>query len=149
MKVVLRRDVAGLGREGDVKDVADGYARNYLMPRGLAAPATAGQLASVKERKAAEQRQVARLDSEQRALVERIEAEPLLLRARAGAQGRLHGSVTGTQIAEALSLALEREIDKRAVELVDPIKHLGSHAVQVRLAPRVAARLTVVVEPEE
>lgn len=148
MKVVLRRDVPGLGRAGDVKDVADGYGRNYLIPRGFAALATPAELAHVEAHKAVEQRQRARLDEERRALAQRIEETPVVLHARAGGQGRLHGSITAVQVAEALSQALGQTIDRREIELPDPIRHLGSHTAQVRLARHVAARLTVVVEPE-
>lgn len=148
MKVVLRRDVPGLGQAGDVNDVADGYARNYLIPRGFAIVATAGAVASVEARKAAERRHLERLDEERRLLAQRIDGSSVVVRARAGSQGRLHGSITPAQIAEALAVSVGHAVDRREIEIGEPIRHLGEHSVQVRLAPRVAARLTVVVEAE-
>jgi large subunit ribosomal protein L9 len=149
MRVVLRRAVPGLGESGDVKDVADGYGSNYLIPRGYAVLATPKALADLEAHKGAQQRQLARLDEERRSLAEQIEATPLTVRARAGAQGRLHGSVTATEIAEALTVALGRPIDKRDIELLDPIRHVGSHRAEVRLARHLSAKLTLVIEPEE
>jgi len=148
MKVVLRKDVPTLGKAGEVKDVADGYGRNYLIPRGLAAPATRTALQNVDAQRAAEGRQRVRLDVEQQALAKRIEETPLVIRARTGEGGRLYGSVTSADIAEALSSALETPIDKRHVELADAIRHLGAHSARVHLAPRVTVTLSIQVEPE-
>lgn len=146
---MFRRDVPSVGRAGEVKEVADGYARNFLIPRGYAVMATKTELANVEARKAAEGRHRARLDEDRLALAHRIEEEPLVMHARAGARGRLHGSITAADVAEALSQTLGQAIDKHDVELHEPIKSLGPHTVAVRLAARVAARLNLVVEPEE
>lgn len=149
MKVVLRRNVPGLGQAGDVKDVADGYGRNYLIPRGFAVIATSGVVANAEARKAAERRQLERLDEERRALAQQIDGSSVVVRARAGSQGRLHGSITPAQIAEALGAVVGKSVDRHEIEIADPIRQLGEHTVLVRLAPRVAAKLTVVVEREE
>jgi large subunit ribosomal protein L9 len=148
MRVVLRKDVAALGKAGEVKEVADGYGRNYLIPRGLAAPATRTELQNVDAQKAAEARLRTRLDAEKQALAKRIEETPLVMRARTGEGGRLYGSVTSADIAEALSQALETPIDKRNVELAEAIRHLGTHSARVHVAPRVTVTLAVQVEPE-
>jgi large subunit ribosomal protein L9 len=149
MKVVFRRDVPSVGKAGEVKEVADGYARNFLIPRGFAVIASKTELANVNARKSADDRHRARLDAEQLALAKRIEAEPLKIQARAGARGRLHGSITSADIANALSKSLGETIDKHDVELPEPIKTLGAHTAGVRLAARVAAKLQLVVESEE
>lgn len=148
MKVVLRKDVPTLGKAGDVKEVADGYGRNYLIPRGLAAPATRTAVQNVDAQRAAEARHRVRLDAEEQALAKRIEETQLVIRARTGEGGRLYGSVTSADIAEALSSALEKPIDKRHVELADAIRHLGAHSARVHLAPRVTVTLSIQVEPE-
>lgn len=149
MKVVFKRDVPSVGKAGEVKEVADGYARNFLIPRGYAVSATKTELANLEARKAADERHRARLDEERSALAQRIEAEPLVMQARAGARGRLHGSITSADVADALSKALGQTIDKHDVELAEPIKTLGAHSAGVRLAARVAAKLQLVVEAEE
>src|SRR5579871_541728 len=113
MKVVLRKDVPSLGKAGDIKEVADGYARNYLIPRALAAPATRTAVANVSAHHAAEARQQERLEAEHRALAARIDATPLTIQARTGEQGRLYGSITGADVADALSKSLRQPIDKR------------------------------------
>lgn len=148
MKIVLRKDVPTLGKVGEIKEVADGYARNYLIPRGLAAPASKTAVQNVEARQVANARQRARLEEEWRALAQRITSTPLVVAARTGELGRLHGSVTATDIAEALGLALGRPVDKQEIDLEDPIRYLGSHTVRVHIAPGVSAQLTVVVEPE-
>src|SRR5437867_8276518 len=117
MKVVFKRDVASVGKAGEVKEVADGYARNFLIPRGYAVAATKTELANVEARKAADDRHRARLDEERQALAQRIEAEPLVMQARAGARGRLHGSITTADVAEAISILLSKKIEQHVVEL--------------------------------
>ncbi|MPZ16000.1 MAG: 50S ribosomal protein L9 [Chloroflexi bacterium] len=149
MKVVLRRDVPNLGKAGEIKEVADGYGRNYLIPRGLAAPATRTAMENVEARKAAETRQHSRLRSEHEALAQRIADAPLTVRAHTGQQGRLYGSITSADIAEALSRALGRPVDKRQIALDEPIRQLGDHSVRIHVAPSVTADLTVVVQPEQ
>lgn len=148
MKVVLRREVPGLGHAGDIKEVADGYARNYLIPRGLAAAATAGTLANAEARQAAQRRQTERLDEERRTLAQQLNGSRVVLQARAGARGRLHGSITAPQIAEALSASVGHAIDRHEVELEEPIRQVGEHAVMIRLARNVSAKVTVVVEAQ-
>jgi large subunit ribosomal protein L9 len=148
MRVVLRRDVPTLGKAGDVKEVADGYGRNYLIPRGLAAPASKTAMENVEAQKAADTRQRARLDEEAQALAKRIEETPLVLHARTGEGGRLYGSVTSADIAEALSEAVGATVEKRNVDLAEPIRHLGTHTARIHVAPRVTVALNVQVEPE-
>jgi len=148
VKVVLRRDVATLGKAGEVKEVADGYGRNYLIPRGLAAPASRTAMENVDAHKAAESRRRARLDEEAEALAKRIEESAIVIRARTGQGGRLYGSVTSADIAEALSSELGTSIEKRNVDLAEPIRHLGTHSVRVHVAPQVTVPVRLQVESE-
>jgi large subunit ribosomal protein L9 len=149
MKVVLQDDVKGLGTTGDVKDVADGYARNYLIPRRLAAPATAGTLKNVEAQRASLAKRQAQIDADAHALAERLGAMTLTLKARVGSQDRLYGSITSADIAAALGSELGTTFDRRKLVLEDPIRELGTHTVPVHLARDVTTSLTVNVEAEE
>jgi large subunit ribosomal protein L9 len=148
MKVVLTQDVKTLGKAGQVKEVADGYARNFLFARGLAVPATEGELRKLADHQAVMQRQQAKADKAARELGDRLAQTPVTFRVKVGDQHRLYGSITGGDIAEALSKRLKVEIDKRKVELEEPIKAIGTFKVPVRLAKDVVPEATVIVEQE-
>ncbi|HEY7107012.1 MAG TPA: 50S ribosomal protein L9 [Acidimicrobiia bacterium] len=149
MKVVLREDVDTLGRKGDLLDVADGYARNYLVPRGLAIKATKGVVAQAEAmRRNREAREVRDREAAQD-LADRLTAGgPLTVPARAGEGGKLFGSVTAADIVVAVHERAGVEIDRRTVQLDDPIRELGEVEVPVRLHTDVTATLTVAVVAE-
>lgn len=141
-KLILTHEVTGLGEPGDVIDVKDGYARNYLVPRGLATPWSKGAESQVSAiRKARKAREIASLD-DAKALRDSLEAKPVTVSAKAGDAGRLFGAVTTGDIADAAK-ANGQSIDKRKIEVAQPIKSTGSYTVSVRLHPEVAAKLTV------
>ncbi|MCC7107471.1 MAG: 50S ribosomal protein L9 [Chloroflexi bacterium] len=148
MKILLGKDVAGLGKAGEIKEVADGYARNFLLPRRLAVPATEGVLRQVADRKANQDRKQAAEERKTQDLAVRLAESPLVIKARVGSQGRLYGSITAADVADALSHALKEEIDKRRVELVEPIRTIGSHEATIRLARNVTARFKLDVQAE-
>lgn len=149
MKVVLTQDVPKLGDAGTIQTVKDGYARNFLIPQGLAAMATPGMVKQVEERQAAESRRIAKLEEEMRDLATRIEGTRLEIVARVGEQGRLFGSVTSSEIADQLTEALGEEIDRRKVELDEPIRTVGEFKVPVRLIGRLVPEVSVrVYDPE-
>ncbi len=148
MKVILTRDVPNLGRAGDVKTVADGYASHYLIPHGLAVRATPGALKETQLRQTAETRRERRLASRAEALAERLRGITLRFEAKAGEKGHLYGSITPSDIAEALERATGEQFDKRKHILSEPIRQIGRHVVQVRLRPDVVAEVRVVVVPE-
>ncbi len=147
MKVILKKDVPNLGRAGEVKEVANGYARNYLIPQGLAVPATPQALRQLEAEKAAAARQAAREAAEARALAERLSQLELTLPVRVGEQGRLYGAVTAQDIAAAISQAVGREIDRRQIELEEPIRQVGIYEVPVRLTREITAKVRVIVQP--
>ena len=146
MKVILTRDVEGTGKAGEVKDVADGYARNYLIPRKLAVPASASALKGVEQRKAAESQKAAREEAAAQELAARLTAAPVVVTAKVGDQGRLYGSITSADIAEQLSKAIGQPFDRRMIQLDEPIRQLGSFEVPVRLHRAVSTKLKVDVQ---
>ena len=148
MKIVLREDVPKLGQAGTVHNVSDGYARNYLIPRGMAVVATAGELKVVAHNQAVQARKIARQERQLQSLADRIAGQRLEFTARAGEQGRLYGSITAGDIAERLSKALREEIDRRKVVLDEPIRTVGEHTVTVHLVGRLRPQVTVVVHGE-
>ena len=147
-KLILTHEVTGLGAPGDVVEVKDGYARNYLVPRGLATGWSKGaekQIAGI--RKARKAREIATLD-EAKAVRDSLQSKPVVVKVKAGASGRLFGAVTTTDIAEAVTAAGGPAIDKRKVEIGQPIKSLGEFQVQVRLHEDVSAQIDVRVVPQ-
>ncbi len=149
MEVLLLKDVGQLGSAGEVKRVADGYARNYLFPKGWATVATPGAIKQAKLEREAELKRQAKALGEAQTLAEQLDGMIVTFQARAGEQDRLYGSITSGNIAEALSEKVGQEIDRRKLELEEPLKDLGSHAVTLRLAPEAQAKITVVIEREE
>lgn len=144
-KLILTHEVSGLGEPGDVVEVKDGYARNYLVPRKLATPWSAGaekQIASIRAGRKA--REIATIEEAQ-AVKASLESKTAVVAARAGQGGRLFGAVTGSDIAEAVVAAGGPQIDKRKVEIPNPIKAVGEYSASVRLHPEVQAQLTVEV----
>ncbi|MYD37153.1 MAG: 50S ribosomal protein L9 [Dehalococcoidia bacterium] len=148
MKVVLIDEAPGLGIAGDVREVKDGYARNFLFPKGLAVLATPQELARADSRKKAEIERRTKLNLEMESVGERLAEERLLIAVRVGPGGRLYGSVTTTEIAEAVNEAMGVEIDRRAVQLAQPIRELGHHQTPIRLAPDVIPSVTITVYQE-
>jgi large subunit ribosomal protein L9 len=147
MKVILLADVKGQGKKGEIKNVSEGYARNYLFPRNLAEEATEANLQKLK----AEQEAKARKEAEELRAAQELAAKmsdlKVTVRTQAGEGGRLFGAVTTKHIGEALA-KLGYNIDKRKIQLHDPIKSLGGHKVQIKLHPEVTANITVYVEAE-
>ena len=148
MKIILQKEIEKLGAPGDVVDVADGYARNYLVPRGMAIPATKGAVRHAESLRQAHDKRVNAARAEFEALAERLSATPVVVKARAGEEGRLFGSITTADLADEIARQTGEQIDRRAVHLEEPIRSLGTHEVSVRLHPEVLVTLSVQVEPE-
>jgi large subunit ribosomal protein L9 len=145
MKVLLRSDISGVGKKGDIVDVAKGFARNYLFPTGSALVAGDGieaQAASMRKSRALRDAQ----DKESaQAVADVLGAATVTITARAGAEGRLFGSVTTADIAEAIEAQTGAVLDRRKINLPEPIKSVGTHVIAIRLHPEVDAELTVEV----
>lgn len=143
MKLVLFVDVKTLGKKGDLVDVADGYARNFLLPRKLAGEADKGALAQLEAQHKARERKAALELAEAKALAARIESAKLAVRAKAGGNGKLFGAVTNADVASAIAGALSIEIDKHKIEMTSQIKALGSYPVEIKLHKGVVAKTMV------
>ncbi len=147
MKVILLQDVKTLGKKGEIKEVAEGYARNFLIPRGLVIEATASNLKRHQGEEKKLEDQKAKAQSEASKLAQRIDGQVFEVTARTGEGGRLFGSITSSDIASALK---KRKIivDKRKIELNEPIKSLGTYSIRVKLHPNVTANMEVVVKSD-
>lgn len=145
MKVVLRQDVDGLGKKGEILQVADGYARNFLIPKGRAIEATAGVRAQADAMRRARDARDAREREAAEAVARSLVPVVIRIPARAGADGRLFGSVTTADVADAVVQQTGVELDRRRLRLDDPIRALGAHEVTVRLHGEVEFRLNVEV----
>jgi large subunit ribosomal protein L9 len=147
MELILRDDVEKLGRRGEIVKVADGYGRNFLVPRGLAMPVTEANKAMIDKERKAWQARMAKERAEFEALGERIASLRFVAPRKVGENEVLYGSVTSGDVAEFLE-GKGIEIDKRKVVLDEPIKHLGEHEVKIKLHPEVAATLKLLVTKE-
>jgi len=145
VKVVFLQEVEGSGHTGDVKNVADGFARNFLLPRKLAAPATDHNIRVAQARADVEAKHQAKLDADASALVEKLVGYSITLTMKAGPQGRLYGSVTARDVAEALEGPLGHVLEHRQIELEEPIRQVGVFEVPLRLSRNVRASVRVEV----
>jgi len=149
MRIILQKLVDKLGAPGDIVEVADGYARNYLMPRGLAVKATRGGVKHVESLKRAHTVRVNQAKAEAEQVASKLISAPITVSAHAGEEGKLFGSVTASDIAEAIDKQAGIRIDRHDVHLEEPIRSIGTHEVRVHLFPEVDPILTVEVEPSE
>ncbi len=149
MKVVLLENIPGKGRAGEIKEVRRGYARNFLLPRGLAVEATPAVIKDAEARLEKELRDEATNRDRLMELAEQIEGKEINLKARAGEGERLFGSITAADIAEELSRIVGSTVDKKNIDIEKPIRQAGSHEVTVRLAGDIKPQITVVIEEEQ
>lgn len=148
MKVILLADVKGHGKKGDVTEASDGYARNYLIPRGLAKEATKGALDEVRGKNEAkayhkEQELIAAKET-----AAKLEGAKVTIPSKAGDNGRLFGKITNQNVADAIKYQLHVVIDKRKIVLPDGIKNVGAQSVEIKIYPEVSAKITVEVVPQ-
>ncbi len=148
MKVILTKDVKGQGKQGDVVNVSDGYARNYLFPRGLAIEADEKSLRALKEQKQKEAKRKQNELAEAQKLADTISQLTVVIKAKTGGSGKLFGSVTNKEIADELKKQHKIDLDRKKIVLPEPIKDLGLHNVSVKVYPEVTANLEVKVEEE-
>jgi len=148
MKVIFVKDVAGSGEVGDVKEVARGYGRNYLLPRGLAVEASAGAMKQAESRIRQEKERKEQESKKLELLAGKLQGQELHFKARVGTEDKLFGSITAAQIAEGLSSVVDTPVDKKHVVLDRPLREAGSHEVHVRLSGKAEATVTVIIEAE-
>lgn len=148
MKVIFLQD-SPKAKKGEIKEVADGYARNYLIPRGLAVLASSGAVRALETVKEGRAQQRAREEEELRKVTQLLEGKELHFRARVGARGRLHGAITSADIAEELSKLANHQIDKKCIKLSEPLHKIGNYEVLVNLTRGIEVRIMVFVEAEK
>ncbi len=148
MKIILTKDVPDLGQAGDIKDVAPGYARNYLIRRGLAKRATPGMLRELEQQQAAAARREAKMAARAQELARKLSQITLVFEAKASDKGRLFGSITTADIAAALEREVGEKFDRRKHIISEPLRLVGEHVVTVRLSPEVVVDVKAVVRPE-
>ena len=146
MKVILLQDVKGKGKKGQMLEVSDGYARNFMLPRKMAVEATADAINTMKMNDKATQERIAREKAEALALSTKLREMTLVVTAKGGGAGRLFGSVTNQEIADALKVKAGITIDKRKIVISDPIKNVGTYTVTCKLGYEITAPLTVKIE---
>lgn len=143
MKVILKVDVKGTGKKGQTLEVSDGYARNFLLPRGLAVEASTGAMKSLEAEKEAQVRRQERIVADLTALRDRLEGQTVKVPAKCGEGGRLFGSITNKDIADAIAKFLGKEFDRKVVELANPIKTLGTFTVDLKFGHNVSGKVNV------
>lgn len=146
MKVILQQDVKGKGKKGELVNVSDGYARNYLLPRGLAVEANSNNLNVMRSQNEAKARKIAEEKAAARALADSLEGKTVEIAVKASENGKLFGSVTAKEIADAIQDSLHLEVDRRKIQLEEPIRSCGTASVVVRLYPDITATVFVVVK---
>lgn len=149
MKVVFLQDVPNVARAGEMKEVADGYGRNYLIPRKLAAQADPKMMNAIEAQVRARARQAAQNEAEMTELAEQIDGKVITITARVGAKERLYGSITAGDIIAELEKSFGVIVDKRKIDLENPIRELGSHEIPIRLTKDIVPTITVTVTGEE
>ena len=149
MKVILIKDVPGYGTFGDVINVKDGFANNYLIPRGLALPATEGNIKHVQDILKQKQRKLEREKAKAKEMAEKIDGLVIEIARPVGVTGKLYGAITVSEIAEHIKEKTGVEVDKRKIMLKAPIKNVGRYTIPVKLHPEVSATIVVDVKPSE
>lgn len=148
MKVILLKDVSGQGKRGDTVNVAEGYARNYLLPRGLATEASAGKMKELAERRQAQALKEQKIEQEARELAASLDKVTVVIKTKTGEGGRLFGSVNNKDVADALAAQHKITLDKKKLVVKEPIKQLGAYSATARLHPSVQAEIKVEVVGE-
>ena len=145
MKVIFNTDVRGQGKKGEMKEVSDGYARNFLIPRGLAAPATQDNINALKEKEKAKARRAELEKAQALAYAEKLAAVQVVIRAKAGSTGKLFGAVTSEAISSALKEQFDIDIEKNRIVQGDPIKSFGAYTVKARLGYEMSGTINLLV----
>ena len=148
MKVILKQDVNKLGASGDLVEISDGYARNFLFPRNIADEATPERMKEWKDKEAARKKKEVRLEKEARELQKKLSGRAVKVKASIGEKGRLFGSITAANVAESIVSQLAVEVEKKNLRMPESVKQIGSYSFTVRLHPGIEAEMTLIVEGE-
>ena len=148
MKVILKQDVSGTGKAGDIVNVSDGFARNMLIPRGLALEATDGNIKTLEKQKEQQEKKAQENRANAEKMAEDLKSKKVVIKAKAGEGGKLFGAITGKDVADAIKAQLGLDFDKKKIDLGNPIKTLGTYSVDIKLYPEVKSSLSVEVEAE-
>ena len=149
MKVVFMEDVPNVGKAGQIKDVADGYGSNYLIPHKLAVAAKPGDIKNVEAQIKARARIAAKSEGEMKALASELENKEITIKAKVGQQDRLYGSITSADVSAGLASAFKVNVDKKKIELAEPIRSLGTYEATIKLGKDISTKIKVNVAPEE
>lgn len=149
MKVIFIEDVPNVAKAGDIKDVADGYGKNFLIPKGLAAAATAQSINEAKKQMEKRARRRAETEAEMRQLAAEIDGKEVVVKAKTGGKEKLYGSVTSEDISAALEKSFAVIVDKRKIEIADPIRQVGTYDVAIRLGTDIVPMIKVTVKEQE
>ena len=149
MKVILQKDIKGQGKKGELKEVSDGYGRNYLIPRGLAVEATADNLNTMRLKDKARQAQIAREKALAQEYAEKLGSVIVHVKAKGGEGGRLFGSVTSQQISDALMAQHDMKIEKNQIVQTEPIKQFGTYQIKCKLGHEISGVINVMVTEEK
>ena len=149
MKVIFLEDVSNIDKAGQIKEVADGYGKNFLIPRKLAMPARPQDIQAVEAQIKARARVAAKTEAEMKALAGELEGKEITIKAKVGQQERLYGSITSADIAASLESSLGAVVDKRKIELSEPIRQAGSYEVPIKLGKDIATKIKLTVVAEE
>jgi len=145
MKVILTKDIKGTGYAGDVITVSDGYARNYLIPKGLAVEATKARLKEMQEQQEKQRKTQEKEKTEAVKIQQVLHGQSVTIKARTGGGDKLFGAVTAKEIAETIEKQFKVTIDRKKIELTEPIKHLGEYSIKIKIYPSVQAEMQVIV----
>lgn len=145
MKVIFIQDVKGQGKQGEIKEVSDGYARNFLIPKGLAEEATKTRLKEIEERSEKQRKTLEREKAEAVKMKQMLDGKEVTIKARTGSGEKLFGAVTPKEVAETLQQQFKINVDRKKIELHDPIKHLGEYPVKIKIYPSIQAEIKVIV----
>lgn len=145
MKVIFLQDVKGQGKSGDIKEVSDGYARNFLIPKGWAVEATKTRLKEIQESQEKQRKTQEREKTEAAKLQQILDGQSITIKARTGSSDKLFGAVTAKEIAETIQQRFKVNIDRKKIELTEPIKHVGEFPVKIKIYPSIQAEIKVIV----
>ena len=149
MKVIFVQELKGKAKAGEIKEVADGYARNYLIPKGFAIEATPTKIKEAEDKSKSIQKQKDKELQEALNLKEKLQDQTIRIQARTGGGDKLFGAVTAKEIADSIKQTLNLTLDKKKIDIAEPIKHLGQYQIKIKIYANVQADISVIVEAEE